>query len=115
MTTTETSALRKAVSQTIDEGRVGSPRFLRCIAHESEPAGLQNFLSELVSLAEGWFSSAPVQRYRMSDDAQTYVTEILKWPQGQGALLTVTSAPSNGTPDLDLMLVGSRGTLYHES
>ncbi len=115
MTMTETSALQNAVSQAINEGRVGSPRFLRCIAHESEPGELENSLSELVSLADVWFNSAPAQRFRMSDDAQTYLTEMLKWPRGEGALLIVTSAPSNGTPGLDLMLVGSRGTVYHQS
>ena len=112
---TETSDLRRVVQEAIDQGRLGGPKFLRCIARADGPEQLDSALSELVSLAEGWFGSSPRQRYRPAGDHQVYLTEILKWPGGEGALLTVTAVASEATPRLDLMLVGSRGVLYHEA
>ena len=114
MIQTEMSVLRRVVQEAIDEGRLGPPKFLRCIAHAGGSTQMAASLNELASLGESWFGSHPVQRYRMGEDSGVYLTETLKWPHGQSAVITVFSVPSEGAPQLDLMLVGSRGTLYHE-
>ena len=46
----ELDALRGTVQTAIDEGRLGEPRFLRCIAHTEATAGLADSLAELVAL-----------------------------------------------------------------
>ena len=108
------SALRNTVAEVIEQGRLGTPQFLRCIARAGDSKQLDSSLNELLALGEVWFGSRPVQRYRLGEDSGIYVTEMVKWPQGQGAVLTVSSAPSGDSKRLDLMLVGSKGTLYHE-
>jgi hypothetical protein len=40
---------------------------------------------------------------------------MAKWATGQAALVTVSATISDDAPDIDLMLIGSRGTLYHEA
>lgn len=107
---TEPSALAEIVQEAIDQGSLGSPMFVRCFAQVVDAGEIEAASQSLVTLAEGWFGSSPVQRHRIGD-SHTYVTELLKWRDGQGALLTISS----GTPHVDLMLVGSRGTLYHEA
>ena len=44
-----------------------------------------------------------------------YLTEMSTWDTGQGALITVSATGGNGSADIDLMVVGSRGTLYHRA
>lgn len=109
----ELTALRATVRETIDQQRLGTPRFLRCIARAGDREQLEATLDDLASLGESWFGSQPAQRHRLGADSRLYLTELLKWPEGQGALLTVSSA-AGGLPRFDLMLIGSRGTLYHE-
>ena len=108
------TSLRETVQRALDQGRIGTPRFLRCIARADSPGELGRALDDLVSLGEAWFGSPPVQRHMVGSDGGAYVSEMLKWPEGQGAIIAVTSAPTKGFPQFDLMLVGSRGTLYHE-
>ena len=111
---TDTAALRKVVQAAIDGGRIGSPRFLRCLARTRDRRQIASSLDDLVSLGEAWFGSRPRRRYRLGEEGGVYLTELVKWPEGQAALLTVSLAASDGPPALDLMLVGSRGTLYHD-
>ena len=107
-------ALRDVVHEAIDEGRLGTPKFLRCIKQVADGDQLESAFDELVSLAVDWFGSEPVARHKARDDPQACLAEMLKWDQGQGALVIVASAPRDQTAHIDLMLVGSRGTLYHE-
>ena len=111
----ESPGLRHVIQHAIDLGRLGSPQFLRCICQVESWDRLEPALNELVSLADGWFGAHPVQRYRLGGDNHVYLTEVLKWPDGQGAIITASSGSSDPTSGLDLMLVGSRGTLYHET
>ena len=114
MTTADTSSLGNAVREAIDQGRLGSPKFLRGIVRTEEPQRLDDALNELKSLAQEWFASSPTQQHKLGEGSEVYLTEMLKWPQGQAASLTAVCDPSPGTSRIDLILVGSRGTLYHE-
>ena len=115
MESTDLEELRKTVRQTIKAGRLGTPGYLRCVALAPGPDQLDATLAELESLGQEWFGGPPVRKHRMGEGSGVFLTEMLKWPGGQGATLTVSAAPSRGSPELDLILVGSRGTLYHES
>ena len=106
--------LRRVVQDAIDDGRLGSPKFIRCIASASESTQMTTVLDELTSMGESWFGSYPAQRFRMGEKSGVYLTETIKWPQGQSALITIFSVPTKRASQFDLMLIGSRGTLYYE-
>ena len=112
---TEYAALQTAVQDAISQARVGTPAFLRCIARTGGATALDAVLQDLVSMADAWFASSAVRRHRLGEETGVYLTEVLKWPEGQSALLSVTSATPETSTGIDLMLVGSRGTLYHET
>lgn len=106
-------ALRDTVQSTIDEGRIGTPQLFRCIATVSADSRFSPVLDELRLLAEGFFGGPPFQTHEMGND-RDYSTEILKWSRGQSAIVTVGRAMPNSNPQIDFMLIGSRGALYHE-
>lgn len=108
------SVLRDIVQQTIDKGRLGEPKFLRCIAVSSNKDNLEKTIAALVSFGEALFGSPPSQRYQLGGNSGLYLTEMLKWSTGQSASITASSPSSVVTSSLDLMLVGSGGTLYYE-
>ena len=110
---TEIHALRSVVQTAIDEGRLGVLKFVRSIATVTEAGELEDAVASLTSLAEAWFASAPTRRYRMDSALHVYITEMVSWGEGQGAVVTATVAPGSA-PTLDLIVVGSRGTLYFE-
>ena len=105
-------ALRDTIQNAIDEGRIGTPQFFRCIATMPAEVGFRSVLDELKSLANGFFGGSSSLSHEMGSEG-VYNTEMLKWPQGQSAIITVSRAMSGKFPNLDLMLIGSRGTLYH--
>jgi hypothetical protein len=109
----ELSQLREVVSDAIGGGRLGSARFLRCHAVTDEPGLLGASLTALTSLGDAWFGSSPTQAHRLGEDSGVYLTEMLKWRDGQGAIVTV-SVGSHPEPRIDLLLIGSKGSLYHQ-
>ena len=112
MTPDYLESLRDVVQQAIDEGSLGAPRYLRCVAAIPVGNGLEDAVGGLGDLASAWFGSEPSQCHRLGGSGAIYVTEMQQWSMGQGAIITVSRSQSTST--LDLMLVGSRGTLYHE-
>ena len=113
MTESNMSALSAVVQEAVDEERLGQPQFLRCIAQVSDAAGLGHAVDEWIALGEAWFGTPVATRHRLGEGSGVYVTEMAKWDTGQAALVTISSVGSNGAPAIDLMLIGSRGTLYH--
>ena len=104
--------LRGVVQAAIDEGSLGAPRYLRCVAAIPAEDRMEDAAGALAGLASAWFGSEPGSRYTLGGSGGVYVTEMQQWPQGQGAIITVSRSQS--ASKLDLMLIGSRGTLYHE-
>jgi hypothetical protein len=109
-----TKNLQAAVQRAIDDGSLGEPRFARFVAHSPLPGLVSITANRLADMAEAWFGEPYAQRSTRRDGAGTSVTELLKWPGGQGALIVVSSSPPSSGTNTDLMLIGSRGTLYHE-
>ncbi len=105
-------SLEGVVQQAIDEGSLGTPRYLRCVAAVLEEDSLEEAVGALAGLASAWFGAEPSSRYTLGGDGSVYLTEMRQWSLGQGAIITVSHTQC--VPTLDLMLVGSRGTLYHE-
>ena len=113
MVVADLSALSETVQEAIGEERLGQPQFLRCIA-QVPAAGLSDAVDGWIALGETWFGSSVATRHRLGEGSGVYVTEMAKWETGQAALVTVSSSGSDGASAIDLMLIGSRGTLYHE-
>ncbi len=113
MVVADLSALSEVVQEAIGEERLGQPQFLRCLAQVSADR-LGDAIDEWIALGEAWFGSSVATRHRLGEGSGVYLTEMAKWETGQAALITVSSTGSNGTPAIDLMLIGSRGTIYHE-
>ena len=109
---TELARIREVVAGVIDEGRLGVAQFLRCHAVTADAGLLDSSLAALTSLGDAWFGSRPAQTHRLGAGSGLYLTEMHKWGAGQGAIVTV-SVGSNPEPRLDLLLVGSKGSLYH--
>lgn len=117
MTTTHTDHLQQldqAVRRAIDDGSLGTPRFARFVAY-SPLSGLTSITANrLVAMSEGWFGVPCASRSTRRDPTGVSVTDLLKWSDGQGALIVVSSSPQANGTSIDLMLLGSRGVLYHE-
>ena len=113
MVVADLSALSEVVQEAIGEERLGQPQFLRCLAQVSADC-LGDAIDEWIALGEAWFGSSVATRHRLGEGSGVYLTEMAKWETGQAALITVSSSGSNRTPAIDLMLIGSRGTIYHE-
>ena len=110
---TELASLREVVEGVVDEGSLGVARFLRCHAVTPDPGLLDSTLSTLCALGETWFGAGPARTHRLGDGSGRYLTEMLTWDGGQGAIVTV-SVGTYPEPRLDLLLVGSKGSLYHQ-
>ena len=107
--------LDQAVRRAIDDGSLGKPRFARFVAH-SPLSGLTTITANrLADMSEGWFGKPCSNRTTRHDPTGVSVTDLLKWPDGQGALIVVSSSPQATGASIDLMLLGSRGVLYHEA
>ena len=106
--------LKKSVQSVLEKERIGSPVFLRCVLHVADDsANLLSPVSEMVALANGWIPSSPSHVYAQGDVDGTQVTVMLHYVGGQMALLSVNQADVDTA--IDIMLVGNKGVIYHET
>lgn len=110
----ELDGIRTTVQTAIDQGRLGEPRFFRCIAHTKSADEIKDSVAKLIALGEGWFGAPADECHRVGNGSGVYMSVMLKWATGQGAVVSVEAVPNLSFPNFDLMLIGSRGTLYHE-
>ena len=108
-------ALQRVVQEAIDDERLGQPQFVRCVARAPDGGSLDSSLEALASMGESWLGGPPASSTRRGEGSGVYLTEMSTWDAGQGALITVSATGGGGTADIDLMVVGSRGTLYHRA
>ena len=113
--TNHLTELDQAVLRAIDDGSLGTPRFARFVAYSPLPGLTSITANRLAAMSEGWFGAPCVERSTRHDPTGVSVTDLLKWPGGQGALIVVSSSPQATGTSIDLMLLGSRGVLYHEA
>lgn len=109
--------VRSAVQRVIDQGGIGRPAALRLTVHtRGSEADARQCLQEAESVAAAWFGGQPASKYSVSGPAGGPVTPTvtaLKWVSGQSAVLSV-SAGARGPVGGNVMLMGTRGTIYHE-
>ena len=70
------------------------------------------YRAEAEGVAAAWFGAHPESVYSIGGPGSPTVT-ALKWGAGQSAILSV-SAGASGPVGGNVMLMGSRGTIYHE-
>ena len=106
--------LEKSVQSVIDEDRIGSPVFLRCVLNiASEASSLLQPAAEIVALSNGWMPSQPQSIYAQGDVDATQVTVMVKYADGQMAVLSINRVDTE--TGIDIMLVGNKGVIYHET
>ena len=106
--------LKKSVQSVLEKERIGSPVFLRCVLHVAgESANLLPSAAEVVALANTWIPSAPARVYAQGDANGTQITLMVHYVSGQMALLSVNRVDVDTA--IDLMLVGNKGVIYHET
>jgi hypothetical protein len=106
--------LEKSVQSVIDEDRIGSPVFLRCVFNiASEASSLLQPTAEIVALSNGWMPSQPQSIYAQGDVDATQVTVMVKYAAGQMAVLSINRVDTE--TGIDIMLVGNKGVIYHET
>ena len=117
--------LGSVVQGVIDRGGIGRPAALRLTVHvrggEAEARQLQ---VETEGLAATWFGGKPDSAYAIGgsggssgpvpgENSERPTVTALKWPRGESAILSV-SAGAQGSTGGNVMLMGLRGSLYHE-
>ena len=106
--------LKKSVQSVLEKERIGSPVFLRCVLHvASEASNLLPPVAEMAALANGWMPSSPTHVYAQGDADGTQVTVMVHYGGGQMALLSVNRVDIETA--IDIMLVGNKGVIYHET
>ena len=106
--------LRKSVDSVIEKDRIGSPVFLRCVLNVvSETISLLQPAAEIVGLSNGWIPSAPKTIYAKGGTDATHITIMVKYVDGQMSVLSVNRVETETA--IDIMLVGNKGVIYHET
>ena len=106
--------LKKSVQSVLEKERIGSPMFLRCVLHlAGDSADMLSPMAEMAALANGWIPSSPTHVYAQGDADGTQVTVMVHYVGGQMALLSINRADVDTA--IDLMLVGNKGVIYHET
>ena len=106
--------LKKSVQSVLEKDRIGSPVFLRCVLHVADKsADLLTPVGVVTALANEWIPSSPARVYAQGDIDSTQVTVMVHYVGGQMALLSVNRVEVETA--IDLMLVGNKGVIYHET
>ncbi|MCY4402900.1 MAG: hypothetical protein OXD54_10020 [Candidatus Poribacteria bacterium] len=106
--------VKKSIDSVIENDRIGSPVFLRCVLHiVNETMNLLHPAAEIVSLSNGWMPSKPKCVYAQGDADATQITVMVQYDGGQMSMLSVNRVDSETA--IDLMLVGNKGVIYHET
>lgn len=106
--------LKKSVQSVIEKDRIGSPVFLRCVLNVADDtANLLPSLGEAAALANGWMPSAPMSVYAQGGAEATQMTVMVHYVGGQMALVSVNRVDAETA--IDIMLVGNKGVIYHET
>ncbi|MBI2964788.1 MAG: hypothetical protein HYY34_01135 [Chloroflexi bacterium] len=102
--------LTEAVGQAIADGRVGVPSVVRWYVR-TKPAkgGAAPTAESMLDAAGAWLGGKPVAVQRFGKDEAQVVLHA-KWAAGAAAMLTAASG--RGEPANDLIVLGSRGSIY---
>ena len=106
--------LKNSVQSVLEKDRIGSPVFLRCVLHiATESESLLSPVAEVAALANEWIPASPARVYAQGDAGAAQVTIMIHYVGGQMALLSTNRVAMQTA--VDIMLVGNKGVIYHET
>ena len=109
-------SLQQSVQSVIADGRIGSPVFLRCMVHAHiEGAHIVKGMAALTALANMWMPSSPERLYALGSADATQATATVHYAGGQTAILSVNRIPDHQEASVDVILIGNKGVIYHET
>jgi hypothetical protein len=106
------TVLNQTVSETLANGRVGAPVFVRWTAAAAKGSDeLKPLLAEMGAYAESWLAAIPRRVYATGAEAHGHLSLALEYDNGGSALLAITLA--HDRPFMNLVILGARGAIYH--
>jgi len=106
--------LNAASLNCINNGDIGIPKFVRYITTVNRSEDFEKYAKLIENFSRSSFSKKEIQNVNISDDS-TYITKLLKWNTGEAALLTVSIDKINLNKIIDLLIIGSKGSIYHST
>ena len=109
-------SLQQSVQSVINEGRIGSPVFLRCMLQiPIKGESIAQVTAALAALANTWMPSSPEQIYVQESADAIQSTAMIQYSGGQTATVSVNCIPPDTEISVDLILIGNKGAIYHET
>jgi len=109
-------SLQQSVQSVINEGRIGSPVFLRCMLQiPIKGESIAQVTAALAALANTWMPSSPEQIYVQESADAIQSTAMIQYSGGQTATVSVNCIPPDTETSVDLILIGNKGAIYHET
>jgi hypothetical protein len=109
-------SLQQSVQAVIDGGRIGSPVFLRCLLQlPIESDEVVQSVAALATLANTWMPSSPEQLYVQGSPDAVQSTAMIQYEGGQTANLSINRIPAERAGSVDLILIGNKGVIYHQT
>jgi hypothetical protein len=106
------TTLNQAIEANLEAGQIGQPVFVRCTATMVESAEMmKDQLAEMIYYVNGWFSSSVCRVYALGAQVQSHLATSLEYRSGGTALLVL--ALNHNQPQVDLIVLGSSGAIYH--
>ena len=109
-------SLQQSVQSVIDTGQIGSPVFLRCMIQI--PIAGEDIVpatAALATLANTWIPSEAERIYVQKSADAIQSTAMIQYAGGQTVTLSVNQIPTDVEASIDLILVGNKGVIYHET
>ena len=98
----------------INNGDIGIPKFIRHTAIINNPENLKKYEKIIEDFCRSSFSKTETQNIHVKDES-TYITKLLKWDTGEGALITISIDKINLTERFDVLIIGDKGSIYHST
>lgn len=106
--------LKDALQSVIDKDRIGSPVFIRAILNIADNVeSLIQTTTGLIAFSNELMPSDSHSVYAQASEDDIQVTVMVHYVGGQMALLSSNRVESQ--TDVDLMLVGNKGVIYHQT
>jgi hypothetical protein len=106
--------LDRTVQSVLNSKRIGTPVFVRLRQQAAaKPGSLVERLANLCSLVTRWLGQPLRQLYTVGSVDRGEMMMTLMFSQGANALVSVGTGDPNQA--IDLLFLGSRGTIQHEA
>ena len=109
-------SLQQSIQAVVNEGRIGSPVFLRCLLQlPLESDEVIPSVAAVATLANTWIPSSPEQLYVQSSPDAVQSTAMIQYEGGQTANLSINRIPTEQEASVTLILIGNKGVIYHQN